>query len=385
MGAKINGDLDCSGAKLEVKGAELERKGGGALNTNGAKVGGDVYLRRGFASTGKISLRGIQAGGQVRFYGASVAEVDCTNLESSGDFYWVGITQSGTTSLDLRGASIKNLCDDKESWPQSENLYLNGFTYGELTLLDRPTPEEIADQSPLKAKKLDPMAGTAIRVEWLERQPVEQRIKPQPWIQLSKYLEARGQHDEAKHVLFELGRLQAGELSWHPWQWLLGTFSNIKRLFAVVFLSRRKGHPAWPYLRNPNRSWAIAFAWLEEAPIRILYTITFALALGWLVFGYAGAKGAIAPTDAQAYSQYANNSTLPATYPAWNPFIYTLENAVPLAKLGEDEKWAPIHPANSKTPPVGYWLLTSFRWLLILSGWFQAAVLGAVFLGRFKE
>lgn len=380
LGAKINGDLDCSGAKLEVK-------KGGALATNGAKVGGDVFLRGGFVSSGKISLRGMQAGGQVRFFGASVACVDCTNMESSGDFYWMGIEQSGTTSLDLRGASVKNLCDDEESWPQTGNLFLNGFTYGELSLHNRPAPQQIADQSSPQALTLDAMVGTRKRIQWLERQPDEQRIKPQPWVQLSKYLEARGQHREAKHVLFELGRLQAGELNWHPWQWILGILSNAKRLFAVLFLSWRKDHPAWPYLRHPNRSWAIAFAWLEEAPIRILYTITFAVALGWLVFGYAASNRALAPTDGEAYKAFTAEppQALPATYPKLNPFIYTLENAVPLAKLGQDDKWAPDPQYASKAWFTGYWFLMWFRWLLILSGWFQAAVLGAVLLGRFKE
>jgi hypothetical protein len=66
-------------------------------------------------------------------------------------------------------------------------------------------------------------------------------------------------------------------------------------------------------------------------------------------------------------------------YPPFQPFVYTLENALPMAKLGIDDKWMPDPTRGS------YLFLATSRWLLILLGWFYAGVLGAALSGRFKE
>jgi hypothetical protein len=333
-GAQVKSDFDCTGAKLEVKNEY-------ALFADGAEIRGNALFCKAFESSGKISLRGARVGGKIEFVGATVAQVDCTNLNASGDLYWMKIKVSDATSLDLRGASVKNLYDDEDSWPQKGkgNLFLNELVYEELIL--EPAPNDARE-------------GTKKRIQWLNRQPDKRYIRPQPWMQLSKYLEARGRHREAKHVLYELMCLQA------------------KNRWPKFFLMR------WL---------AVAFAFLEEWPLRILYSIAFTVLLGWLVFGYAGAngaKGAIAPTKTEARDQYVSKGTLPATYPEWNSFIYTLENAVPLVKLGQDEKWAPIRQYPGTNWFTNYWFLMWSRWLLILSGWVQATVLAAALSGRFK-
>jgi hypothetical protein len=75
----------------------------------------------------------------------------------------------------------------------------------------------------------------------------------------------------------------------------------------------------------------------------------------------------------------------PAVYPTLNPFIYTLENAVPLVKLGQDEKWAPDRRYPGTNWFTNYWFLVWSRWLLILSGWIQATILAAALADRFKK
>jgi hypothetical protein len=127
---------------------------------------------------------------------------------------------------------------------------------------------------------------------------------------------------------------------------------------------------------------------LQEAPQRILYSIAVTLILGTLVFAGAGRSGAMIPTDAKAE---------PDHYPPFQPFVYTFDNAVPLVKLGMDEKWRPDpHPTLNPWFPGhhwldwltffnSYWFLTISRWLLMLSGWLQAAVLAAALSGMFKQ
>jgi hypothetical protein len=167
-------------------------------------------------------------------------------------------------------------------------------------------------------------------------------------MQLRALLERKGDRKGAKYVLFRFRCLQA-----------------------------QKSRILWRWLK-------VAFAWLEENPLRILCTMTFAVLLGWLVFGYAGAKGAIAPTESEAYKAFISGKSMPAAYPTLNPVVYSLENAVPLMKLGQDEKWAPDRRYPGTNWFTNYWFLMWARWLLILSGWVQATVLAAALSGRFK-
>jgi hypothetical protein len=220
------------------------------------------------------------------------------------------------------------------------------MVYEELTLHEASSKRQI-EQGILGV----PFQQSAVeRIEWLMLQSPERRIEPQPWIELSKHLESKGDHKDAKHVLYKFRSMRAQEKR----TWLLA------------------------------RNWAIAFAWLEEVPLRILYSITLTVLLGWFIFGHGGSRGALAPTDAKAYAAFISGAPLPAAYPTLNPFVYTLENALPLVKLGQDERWAPDQRHSPTGPLTNYWFLMWSRWLLILAGWFQATVLAAALSSRFK-
>ena len=352
-GAKIKGDLECSGSKLNVA-------DGDALTANGAEIGGNVFLCKAFESRGTIGLQSAKIGGDLAFLGAKTTKVDCTNLRLSGDMFWMRIQNSGETFLILSGATLKNLYDDRESWPHSENLILDGLTYQELTHHGPPSAEQIMSHSsgpelPFNVEE---------RIKWLMLQPEKVREKPQPWMQLRDLLERKGDRKGAKYVLFRFRCLQA-QKSWTFWRWL-----------------------------------RIAFAWLEEAPIRICWSIAFTLTVGTMIFAGAFSSGAmLASVQIQPNAVLSNGESknLSAHYPLSQSFLYTLENAVPLVKLGMDEKWMP-DPKHKPQPWFpqfrwldwlgwfnSYWFLVVSRVLLICLGWFHAGVLGAALLRRFKE
>lgn len=351
-GAKIKGDLECSGSKLNVA-------DGDALTANGAEIGGNVFLCKAFESRGTIGLQSAKIGGDLAFLGAKTTKVDCTNLRLSGDMFWMRIQNSGETFLILSGATLKNLYDDRESWPHSENLILDGLTYQELTHHGPPSAEQIMSHSsgpelPFNVEE---------RIKWLILQPEKAREKPQPWMQLRDLLERKGDRKGAKYVLFRFRCLQA-QKSWTFWRWL-----------------------------------RIAFAWLEEAPIRICWSIAFTLTVGTMIFAGAFSSGAmLASVQIQPNAVLSNGESknLSAHYPLSQSFLYTLENAVPLVKLGIDEKWMP-DPKHKPQPWFpqfrwldwlgwfnSYWFLVVSRVLLICLGWFHAGVLGAALLRRFK-
>jgi hypothetical protein len=208
-------------------------------------------------------------------------------------------------------------------------------------------------------------------------------------MQLRDLLERKGNRKGAKYVLFRLSCLQAERKEFHPLRWLFKVLSRLRTIRCV-----------WPYFRHPNRSWSIVFAWLEEKPIRICWSIAFTLTVGTLIFAGAFSSGAMLPSvqiQPNAVQPNGESKILSAHYPLSQSFLYTLENAVPLVKLGMDEKWMP-DPKHEPQPWFpqfrwldwlgwfnSYWFLVAIRVLLICLGWFQAGVLGAALLRRFKE
>ena len=341
LGAAIAGDLSCSGAKLTAKGY--------ALSADGARIGGNVFLREGFECSGQIRLLGAEIEGDLTCVDSAIRSISCLNLAVGGDLLWYEVRNAGTAGLILSGASIKNLRDDKESWPSEGNLVLDGLEYEELTLHERPTSEEIEQhyhsaELPLSADE---------RIEWILRQGPERREEPQPWMQLRSLLEKKGDRKGAKHVLYRFRCLEAD-----------------KSRFLL-------------------RWWKKIFAWIEENEFRIAWPIAATLLIGTLIFNWAGNQKAMTPTDAGAAG------SISAHYPKYQPFIYTLENSVPLVKFGMDNKWAP-DPAPPFCQPwfpsvpwlyfiSTYGVLVFTRWALIVGGWFQASVLAAALAGRFKN
>jgi hypothetical protein len=350
IGVEIRGDLICSGAKLKAEGR--------ALSTDGAKIVGSVFLNDGFDSKGEIHLCGAEIGGTLSIRGAKVANVVCHNTVVMGDMAWQRIEKSWNTTLNLIGARVKNLRDDKVSWPEEGNLDLDGLVYEELTLHGNSSKEDI--KASRYTRELQLVAKE--RIDWIMLQRPERRTEPQPWMQLRDLLERKGERKQAKYVLRRFRCLQA-QKSWIPWRW-------VKKLYAL----------------------------LEEAPLRIGWSIALTLLIGTSVFTWGGSKQAMIETvryQPNAITDAGQVKLISPLYPKYQPFVYTLENAVPLIKLGMDEKWAPNPSPEFRQPwfPHLPWLyfvstygwLNFWRWALIVGGWVQATVLAASVADRFRK
>jgi hypothetical protein len=350
IGTEITGPLVCNGAKLKDK--------GNALIADGAKITGSFFLEKGFACEGKILLHGAEIGGDLSFRDAKVAAVVFQNMVVKGDLIWQRIERSNDTTLNLVGARVKNLRDDRVSWPEEGKLDLDGLVYEELTFHESSSDEDLkahrfASELPLVAKE---------RIAWLMLQKPERRTEPQPWMQLRDLLERKGDRKGAKYVLFRFRCLQA-QKSWIPWRWL-----------------------------------RVAFAWLEENPFRIGYMIALTLLIGTSIFTWGGLKQAMIETvryQPNAITDKGEVKLVSPLYPKYQPFVYTLENAVPLIKLGMDEKWAPNPSSEFRQPwypriSFLYFLsdfgwLNFWRWALIVGGWVQATIFAAAVADRFRK
>ena len=384
-GAHVVGDLDCAGAQLDSTGIALNlvsaridghlylrdgfRSSGelcfhsatigkgidfsGAVLTDAkhgiqlerANVGGDIFLCEGFQSAGNVMLPASHVKGNLTCDQLTLPALYCLNMKLDGDLIWSGVQNAQRTSLWLNGAEIGTIRDEKESWPSPGLLHVDGLTYRELTLHDARTTNDREKNSLGKENEL----RVEDRIAWLRLQLPSDQTEPQPWMHLAGLLKEKGDNAGAKRAVFELRRKQAEARS-------LGL-----------------------------RWFKLFLAQLERQPLSIVISILCLTCIGSVIFWHANKTGSIAPTDHEAYINWRKNEPIGSSYPRFNPFIYSLENDLPLVRLGQDDKWAPDPNSAPKMWMDSYPFLADVRWLLILAGWAQATILASAIAGRFKD
>lgn len=337
--AEIDGNLDCRGATLTDK--------QNTFYADRAKIGHSIYLRDEFYSSTSVRFNGASIGGDLDCSRAMIGNLECIGTQATGDLIWTGIVRPDVCNLNLSNASFRRLVDDRASWPQEGRLSLDGFVYQDRVLRDQTSGEKTVDYL----------------IEWLERQSGRDVLRPQPWMQVAKMLEASGNADGAKRVIYELRRQQALHASL-PWR-------------AATFF----------------------YDWLDAQPLRVLYAIALLWLFGFLIFWRARRMSAMSPKENDAYREFEASGSLPDHYAPFNPAIYALENVLPVVNLGQDDAWSPDpqampsswfpdHPRLAWTrwlPGMNYRWLSVLRWTLILLGWALALILAAAIGGRFKS
>jgi hypothetical protein len=349
--ASIRNSLQCRGAHLAENGT--------ALNLNRAQIGGSAFLDAGFQASGDTNLSNIQVKNDLSFNGSRVGRIIGEGARVSGDMIWTKVQDAPHTQryLNISGATIQHILDDEASWPAKGNLLLDGLTYRDFDL----HMPQVTNQG--NTASLPPSIAFDLkkRIEWLRLQKPEDQLKPQPWLQLAKHERESGHDGNAKHVIYIFRRLKAAA------SWL------------------------------PIRVARIIFAALEERPSWILVPICICLLLGSLLFWQGGRMRAMGPTTSDAYAAWTHNRLPDGAYPRFNGFTYTLENSLPIFKLGQNDTWAPDphygplswFPGSSCLAWTA-WLsscafLSGLRIFLNVFGWFQAIVLGFALTNRFKS
>jgi len=349
----VGGNLECEGATLR------------SLNTEGAKIAGNVLLRSGFSSSSAISMIGSEVGGRLDCGSAQIASLSCDSARIQGALIWTDMRGASDTTLRLANATVGTLHDDRASWPAPGHLYIQDFVYQDLVLHKEAAPDQIARNAfadPIRLNVED-------RIAWLRRQRDDELEYAQPWMQLAKLLETNGDSKGAKKVAYEYHRVQV-----------------------------RRDRLAW--------FGSLPYHLLEEEPLRIGFPILSLWLLGSLVYWRANRMGVMAPTDKEARKALEKSRSLPVGYAPFNPVIYTLENVLPVVKLGQDSAWAPDNSVTTKSwlPSRPAWLrkvaerwwltrymthlsygrLTLLRWSLIILGWASALILAAAISSQFK-
>jgi hypothetical protein len=317
IGAHIGGDLRASGARMT---ADIDPAGarGVALNLDRVRVGGSVALDAGFSASGAVRLR------QARIDG----DLDCSgaDFDAVGDASWgdggAGLVLErarvgGSLSLQrlqtpLQGASLGDA--------QVGTLTDDASTWGLHTVLDG-----------LRYKRFGPGAPTdgATRLDWLLRQRSDHLgadFRPAPWRQVICVLEAMGHGASARAVA-------------------IGRERQLRRIGAI-------GRGAPRGLRWLVQLGHLLFGLAAGHGHRPLRLLAGAAAV-WLLCGmaYWAAAGGFAPSAellAAAPRLAAcrpDCAAPPATLPAFQPLVYSLDLLLPVGDLQQRRHWAPARGA----------------------------------------
>lgn len=280
-GAEIRGNLECDGSTLK-------NPNGRALFAENLKVGGGVLLRKGFCADGRTVLVGAQIDGVLNCEKGTFGALKLNAATVKGVFRWSAVQRAPDVNVDLRNATVGSIEDDEASWPAAGNLRLDGFCYTRISA------------GPTDAR---------MRLHWLLRTG-EVGFTPQPYRQLAKVLRESGDERGARHVLFEMEGRRRKERD-HNWR--ARSWSRILR---------------WTIGYGQKSHWAFRWLW--------------GLALvGATVSGLAYLDGAVVPSNKEAYEVFVQQRQLPAHYPRFNAFIYSIEHSFPLVNLGVKDHWEP--------------------------------------------
>jgi uncharacterized protein YjbI with pentapeptide repeats len=335
VGAQIGGDLDCSGGTFINANHTT-------INLKDAKVTGSVFLAQDRTSEGKIIP--FKSEGTVNFDGAQIdGSLSCTGVFSnprgdalsayravvkSGISLRDGFTADGrvnlngvavegdfvcsggdfqSATLNLTDASVATLIDSGLNdtppglpvnspptiWPRPSRLLVDGFIYG-----------RISSEGPIEVDK---------RLNWLALQP-QSPFYPRPYLQLAKVLRESGDDNGAKRVLIEME-------------------------------DRARKNGAWAPIIRPLLRWTIGYGY---DPLRAFWWAAGLSGLGWIIYRRSYLAGSISPSDKDAYAEFnKSGGKIPEHYPSFSPLIYSLENSLPLVKLGQGDKWQPHRPGMS--------------------------------------
>jgi hypothetical protein len=281
-GAHIDGQLDCSDA-------HFSNPKGEALRALRAVVKSAVFLRDGFSADGRVYLEGMEIGGELDCRNGNFqnATIDLTDATAGA------LKDSGMNTIDARSPADYAPTiwppGDADGGKEKHYLFLDGFVYG-----------RIASEGGIVVDK---------RLQWLERQP-KSPFRMQPYLQLAKVLQEAGDTAGAVRVKERMQQLR---------------FQQEPGLLAPVESLILRSTIGYGY-----------------DPLRALYWELGLGLVGWIIYRRSYLAGSVTPTDKDACTEFKKpGGTVPTYYPRFSPLVYSVENSLPLVKLGQGDKWQP--------------------------------------------
>jgi len=392
-GATIERQLTLQGARLGGQNAE------GGLTADGLTVKGDVFLAYApdgtcFEAEGRnaVRLQGATIAGQFGLVGANLTTtkgkwLDLSDTHLSGPFIARSNRFSGEDGcVDLTGAHVHELADQRDGWPNGKSLRLDGLVYRRFAnceygfrkhWIGQQVPEHLG-QRPNSGGRYD--------------------LRPQPFEQCASVLRAMGHPIDASRILIDkqrklqekrLAELRTFDLVTELWQTFLS--SNPRATLNSLIRIRRN----WPATRLFGRwLWHLILGLTTSFGFRRGLPVVWFLGLvllGWPLYELAHANRIMVPSQpivlmSKAYN--ADDPKLPDGYPEFHSLAYSFDVALPLIDLYQEPFWQPAGNIGefSKGPA---WLTGgTVRFLHILHiilGWGFASLLVAGLAGLIRQ
>ncbi len=345
--SRITGEVNAAGAVITAE--DL------GLTLNRCTISGDVYLTKGFNCAGRVNLGGTSVGADLSFTGAKIGgDVRLYRTRVAGTFFWCDVEEA-KSKLNLTSATIETVNMDAQSWAQPSEIQIEDFTYQAFTSLREGCEGDFW-------------------LTWLEKQPdryLERDFRPQPYEQLAKVLNTMGHEDEARQIKIERRRRQARFNRQHP--------------PANASLFGR-------FLRYLGNFWEFLIGALIDyghTPGKAVLYLIMIIGIGTGIFAVGAQQGAMAPTSPLIYNEArgdgaipkdcaanwtrlagACKTAVPAEYSEFDPFWYSMDVAIPLINLRQQEDWAPrvTHYETGDRDWLG-WSVRLWEWVETLAGW----------------
>jgi hypothetical protein len=368
LGAKLGGNLDCIGAKFFAE-KNAEGTPGDAFSADGLDTAGDVFLR-GLEARGVVRLLGAKLGGDLVCIGAKFEEPEggsprgakrrVLNLSGAriGGALFLRSGARVVGTLDMTAAEIGAICDDRGAWPPPGGLLLDRCRYGAFT-----------GRAPV---------GAEARIEWLGRMdPARWRddFWPQPYEQCAKVLREMGHGEDARAVLIAKERLQRAA-------------------------RRARATPGWRRVLAVRDAVLGATVAYGRRPLQAVVWVALFLVIGTVWFRSAEANDALKPNvpvvlrsaewvecRAGGENRAAGESRMACflrqpkaeSYPKFNAFVYSADTLLPIVSLEMQGFWIPDDRTRA-----GWWART-YLWVHIAVGWALSLLAVAGFSGLVKS
>ena len=360
-GAEIGNQLNCTAGLFDTP-------GGHALFADGMTTPGFVYLDRGFRAMGEVRFARATIGRQLVctegvFDNQHGTALDLTGLITPGDV----LANEGfraTGEVRMRNADItRDLNFRSAQLHGGEGLDARGFRVGGRLIwkLDQ-SPEGPVDLSSGQISRLDDTMqswpeGNYVLLGLGYRPAMDGKDQVTVDQRIAWLGKTKGYAGTAYQQLAEAYRLSGQE----------GTAEEVS--IASLRDLRKRGN-----LRLRSRAWNRFLDWTVGYGYRLHRPFLALLVLG--LFGgflyYLGEHaGVIFAT--QGSDHVPANGMCPAGYPCFNPFVYSFQMLIPGLDLREATYWWP----DATISPWGF-LLVLYTWLMIILGW---ALATAVFAG----
>jgi len=349
------------------------------LTAHGVVVKGNVWINDGFKSKGPVDLSGATIGGQLscvrgEFRNEHGDAFAAQNAQVAEIFYWRDVTvEKG--SVRLTGMNVAGLADDAKSWPEGDQLMMDGFTYGRIVYGD---------------------TSASVRLKWLDKHS-SNAFQPQPYQQLARVMGDMGHRYDRSRVLMAMERKMRAQQRKDMWKggariWPSARPAwNIARTSLHLFWDRvlrylvGYGYRPW---------WAIFWAipivvatalmaqkvWdtgdfaPNAAPV-LMSAFWQELATDAGVLNPAAYWACSAPLDTSDCTDRAGRD-----YETFKAPLYALDVFVPIVNLGQDDAWA---PSTSR----GVWgqIAHNLLWLIKTIGWVMTAMVAGAVAGVIRN